>query len=95
MRTTIEIADDKLRRLREIAAQRGEKGYSKIIDEALEAYFAPDDGRAAALRREREERAERILALAGSISQEEAEAWKAEIRESRKRWRTPSSTPTS
>jgi len=33
MRTTIEISDDTLRTLRELAARRGEKGYSRIIEE--------------------------------------------------------------
>jgi hypothetical protein len=149
MRTTIEIADDKLRSLREIAARRGEKGYSKIIDEALEAYFAApstlaeaqvkydarpteDDTALAPLRKfgsgtraahvlrdildarqrpeggySREDEAAMIefamrnpgetdevrsawlRSFAGSITEDEAEQWKAEIRESRKNWRTP------
>lgn len=149
MRTTIEIADDKLWRLREIAARRGEKGYSKIIDEALEAYFAApatlaearaaydapsatDDPALAPLRRfgpgtraahvlrkilEARQRPEGgysgeeetamiefamrhpgetdevreawLRSFAGSITDEEAEQWKAEIRKSRKNWRTP------
>ena len=85
MRTTIEISDETLRKLRELAARRGEKGYSRIIEEALGAYFgatSPEPG-------DNRTREERILALEGSISEEEAEEWKAKIRESRRRWRTP------
>lgn len=91
MRITIEIADDKVERLRALAEERGEDGYSRIIDELLEAHLDAACGDLGA----RKERADRIRRLAGSISDDEAEAWKAEIRESRKRWRTPSSTPTS
>lgn len=40
MRTTIEISDDTLRKLRELAARRGEKGYSRIVEEALGEYLA-------------------------------------------------------
>ena len=86
MRTTIEISDDTLRKLRELAARRGEKGYSRIIEEALGDYFGasrPDAG-------DSRTREERIRALEGSISEEEAEEWKAKIRESRRHWRTPS-----
>jgi len=69
MRTTIEIGDDTLRKLREPAARRGEKGYSRIVEEALGAYFGgrpggPGDNRT---------REESLRALEGSISDEEAE----------------------
>jgi predicted CopG family antitoxin len=84
MRTTIEISDDTLRKLRELAASRGERGYSRIIEEALGVYFGaslrgPGDNRT---------REERLRALEGSISDEEAEELKEKIRESRRRWRT-------
>lgn len=85
MRTTIEISDDTLRKLRELAARRGEKGYSRIIEEALGAYFGGGLGGLAGSRT----REERLLALEGSISDEEAEEMKERIRESRRRWRTP------
>ena len=85
MRTTIEISDDTLRKLREFAARRGEKGYSRIIEEALGAYFGGSQGEPAGSRT----REERLRALAGNISDEEAEEMKERIRESRRRWRTP------
>ena len=53
MRTTIEIADDKLIKLKKLAAERGERGYSGLVDEALEQYLgrvaleSPDERRAA------------------------------------------------
>ena len=39
MRTTIEISEENHTLLRTLAIQRKEKGFSKIIDEALHAYF--------------------------------------------------------
>ncbi|MCZ7578838.1 MAG: ribbon-helix-helix protein, CopG family [Dehalococcoidia bacterium] len=86
MRTTIEISDDTLRKLRELAARRGEKGYSRIIEEALGITSEP----AGQMQGDSRTREERIRALEGSISEEEAEEWKAKIRESRRHWRTPS-----
>src|SRR5688500_16978858 len=48
MRTTIEIDDDKLIKLKKLAAERGERGYSGLIDKALEQYLLevvpPSDG---------------------------------------------------
>ena len=38
MRTTIEIDDAKLVKLKTMAAERGERGFSVLIDEALERY---------------------------------------------------------
>jgi hypothetical protein len=89
MRTTIEIDEGKLRKLRELAARPGERGYSRLIDEALDAYLAEEgagfDHRSDAAK---EARIARLRALDGSIGEEEAEAWKARIRESRRQWRT-------
>lgn len=39
MRITIEIADDKWVRLKKMAAERGLRGYSSLIDTALEGYL--------------------------------------------------------
>ncbi len=39
MRTTIEIPDEQRARLLEIAGRRGEKGFSKLVQEALELYL--------------------------------------------------------
>ena len=81
MRTTIEIADDKLRSLREIAARRGEKGYSKIIDEALEAYLVARDTN------ESEERESLAEELEGAWGPERAEEVRRRVAESRAEWR--------
>ena len=39
MRTTIELSPAHRARLARLAAERGEKGFSRFIAEALEAYF--------------------------------------------------------
>ena len=81
MRTTIEISDDTLRKLRELAARRGEKGYSRIIEEALDAYLASRIGESP------DERWSRLESLEGAWGDEEAERVRERIRESRTRWR--------
>lgn len=81
MRTTIEIDDRKLRMLRELAARRGEKGYSRLIDEALEAYLTAHTPESP------DERWSRLRELEGAWGEEEAERVRERIRESRTRWR--------
>jgi predicted transcriptional regulator len=93
MRTTIDIDDDKLLQLRQLAATRGEKGYSRLVDEALEAFLKRQriEERQARLQRQ----SDAILAAAGTISEETADQMMESVRESRRNWRTPSSIPTS
>lgn len=81
MRTTIELDAAQLEKLKSLAAQRGEKGYSKIISEALSRYFRElsDEQRA--------ERRRAIERLKGSISDEEAEHMHRVVRELRENWR--------
>ncbi len=83
MRATVEISDDQWARLKAIAASRGEKGYSNVLHEAIALYLKQED------EAEREERKRRALAAFGSISDEEAEALHAHVRELRSRWRQP------
>lgn len=81
MRTTVEIRDDLRAKLLTLAAERGEKGYSRIVEEALERYLS-DENR-------REEGLSGLLALRGSLSDEDAQAVRDEIRKLRASWRTP------
>jgi len=39
MRTTVEITDEQRAKLRELAAKRGEKGLSTLVQEALDRYL--------------------------------------------------------
>jgi len=81
MRTPIEIRDDLRARLLGLAAARGERGYSKIVEEALERYLLDED--------RREERVGELLALRGTMSDEDAAAVRGEIERLRSGWRTP------
>lgn len=79
MRTTIELSEEQRARLLELAAQRGEKGFSSIVQEALEHYFA-----SRADRRELVEEARRAI---GSLGDDEAEELREDVRKLRERWR--------
>ncbi|MGH9338916.1 MAG: antitoxin VapB family protein [Acidobacteriota bacterium] len=79
MRTTIELKDEHRARLLELAARRGEKGFSGVISEAVELY----------LKTSKQEKEKRRLALAlrGSLSDEEADGLRKETSKIRESWR--------
>jgi predicted transcriptional regulator len=79
-RTTIVLTPEHRNRLQELAAERRERGISNLIREAINVYLAANAA----------ERAKRagLLALKGSISDEEAEQMRATIMTLRKGWRT-------
>jgi predicted transcriptional regulator len=79
MRTTVEIPDAIRARLLEIAAQRGEKGFSRIVEEALVRYLEAEAARVDTI--------EAAIATLGSLSEAEAEAMRDDIRELRATWR--------
>jgi len=65
MRTTIELKDEHRAKLLELAARRGEKGFSDVLAEAIEIYLD-------SLSRDEESR--RVaLRLRGSLSEAEAD----------------------
>ena len=79
MRTTIELNDEHRAKLLEIAARRGEKGFSRIIGEAVELYLktaAADE----ALR-------ERALLLRGVLDAREGNRLRAAVAALRESWR--------
>lgn len=79
MRTTIELTDEHRAALLELAARRGEKGFSTLIAEALDVYLKRvSDG---------EGRRKATLALRGALRREDAEALRAATRAIRERWR--------
>lgn len=45
MRTTVELSDRLYRRLRTAASERGMRGFSPIVEEAVESYLAAEDQR--------------------------------------------------
>ncbi len=82
MRTTVELTPENHTALRELAARRGEKGYSRIVNDAIDRYVHADT---------QERRARAIAALESSqgiISDEEGEELQANIRKWRESWRS-------
>lgn len=77
MRTTIEISVTQRAALLRLAADRGEKGFSRIVSEAIEAYLS---GRGSA------DRAGAVR-LRGILSEKEADAYRSRIQGIRENWR--------
>jgi predicted transcriptional regulator len=81
MRTTVEIEDALLHRLRDLAVKRGERGFSRIVNEALKDYFTTEGIETA------EERRRKLRELFGAWDDETADAVRRRIEESRTQWR--------
>lgn len=79
MRTTIEMNPEHRARILELAASRGEQGFSAVVAEALDLYLEAQRGRANAIRG--------ALALKGSMGAKEAAGLSAETRRIRTDWR--------
>ena len=79
MRTTIEIDDEHRSKLLELAARRGEKGFSRIIAQAIESYLKSVK-RSESVRRE-------ALKLRGAFSPNEADRLRTTTSEIRRSWR--------
>jgi predicted DNA-binding protein len=79
MRTTIDLKDEHRARLLELAGRRGEKGFSSVIAEAIDAHLrrieAGDEARARALR------------LRGRLSRRDADRLRRISTELREWWR--------
>lgn len=79
MRTTIELKSEHRSALLALAARRGQKGFSAVLEEAIDLYL---DSEA-----DRERRRHTILSLAGSISQKDADELRKISRKLRESWR--------
>ncbi len=79
MRTTVEIDDTQRAELLRLAAQRGEKGFSSVIREALDLYIRQHRARKALVAQ--------ALELRGTFSDDEADALEASARKLRETWR--------
>ena len=64
MRTTIELSDEQRGKLLALAAERGAKGFSELVREAVDLYLVENQARA--------ERVKAALAALGSLTDEEA-----------------------
>ncbi len=79
MRTTIEIADGQRARLLEIAGARGEKGYSRLVQEAIDLFLKE--------RQRKDGMVKAALAQRGVLDDDEADEFEARVREIREDWR--------
>lgn len=85
MRTTIELSERTYVQLRARAAERGLRGFSAIVEEALERFFAQDGRDRAAL-----------IEAEGSWSDQDVERWERAREEAWETWSPDrSSTQTS
>jgi hypothetical protein len=79
MRTTIEITDRQRAALLELAARSGEKGFSRLVQKAIDQMLAEETSR--------KERIDRACALAGSFGDKSADALEAAVCKIRGNWR--------
>jgi len=79
MRTTIELKPEHRSRLLAMAARRGEKGFSNVLGEAVDAYLNPQTGW--------ERRRQKALALQGCLKAGEARKLGEVAAALRKDWR--------
>ena len=79
MRTTVEIPDEIRARLLELAARRGERGFSGLVREALARYLDEEEAR--------KRRVADARSVLGAVSDEAADAMEERVRSLRERWR--------
>jgi hypothetical protein len=79
MRTTIEITEKQRAALLELAARSGKKGFSRLVQKAIDNMLAEEASR--------KERIENALAVAGSLGDKSADALEASVGKSRGSWR--------
>lgn len=79
MRTTVQLRDDQHRRLAALAVARGEKGFSTILQDAVDRYLdeIPNE----------DEIIRDMLDARGMIDDEQAAEMKADIAMRRAQWR--------
>ena len=79
VRTTVELKPEHRAALIAIAAQRGQKGFSAVLEEIIAAYLHGEQ--------DRQHRRRTLESLAGSITAEEARELRDKTREIRESWR--------
>ncbi len=79
MRTTIEMKIEHRAKLLEIAANRGQKGFSSVVSEAIDVYLG--------LEAQREKQRHRGLELKGALSPKEAKELRKRVELIRTTWR--------
>lgn len=80
MRTTIELSNDRRSALHALAAQRGLRGYSKLVQEAVDLYIQQEvSARGGNLKN--------LLKMRGSWSKADVRKFQKNLREIRRIWK--------
>jgi len=79
MRTTIELSDDHRSALHSLAARRRLRGYSKLIQEAIDFYIKE--------KVRKEDNIKQLLKMKGTWNEEEAKKFRKRIEEVRRNWK--------
>lgn len=77
MRTTVEITDEQHRALSAIAQRRGVRGFSALVQEALDAYLTSLTS----------DETDLLLGLEGTLTESESREVRSRIDDARARWR--------
>jgi len=80
MRTTVEIRADQHAALAALASKRGVRGFSRLVEEAIDLYLAE----------QRRDRLDEALSLEGALSDEQAQELERRIAEAWATWRPAS-----
>ncbi len=83
MRTTVELSDPLYRRLRSLAAERGTRGFSPIVEEALRVYLEQDRAETPA--------DDAFAAARGAWGAADTARFQAELRDAWSTWPAPRS----
>jgi hypothetical protein len=81
MRTTVEITDAQRAKLLELAASRGEKGFSALVQEAIDLYLRMQSEST------RRARVKAALSVLGTLGEREVRELAEATRALRKSWR--------
>jgi predicted transcriptional regulator len=79
MRTTVEIKPEHRSALIALAAKRGHKGFSAVLEEAIDTFLEREA--------DREKRRKAVLSLGGCLSAEEAQELRQTVGKIRENWR--------
>lgn len=79
MRTTVEITSDQHEALSALAKRRGLRGFSQLVQEALEVYLQSLGDSETKL----------LLSLEGSLNEEQESELRSRIEDARAVWRAP------
>ena len=79
MRTTVELTEDQRAELLKLAAQRGIKGFSQLVQEAIDSYLESQASRATLI--------DAAIAMKGTLSNKSADEFEARTKSIRGHWR--------